>query len=120
MKVRSIFKFECSNADGAQMPAECTGTKSGHGHTRSSLSLSKIDSRGDSKAQASTLKPVTTPSVATPSVATPSSFTTQPTHEEHPPIWANVVFDFVASSPFEISVNGKALAIDPMHLLTSL
>jgi hypothetical protein len=44
----------------------------------------------------------------TPTMPTPSSFTTQPVHEEqHPDVWATVVFDFVASSPFEISANGK-------------
>lgn len=79
-----------------KIPAECTGTKGGHGH-RSSLSISKIETKGDTK---SSPKPSTTTTLATP-----SSFTTQPHHEEHPTIWATVVFDFVASSPFEISVD---------------
>ncbi|PVG02179.1 hypothetical protein CPB86DRAFT_751530 [Serendipita vermifera] len=94
-----------------KVPAQCTGTggsKSTFGHIRNSLSLSKSDSREESKA----LSPKTadapslmTPTVATPTVATPSSFTTQPHQEEHPTIWATVVFDFTASSPFEISVD---------------
>ncbi|KIM26021.1 hypothetical protein M408DRAFT_330805 [Serendipita vermifera MAFF 305830] len=86
-----------------KMPAECTGTKPGHTHTRSSLSLSKLEAFSESKMLSPTPK-----TAITPSAATPSSFTTTappPQHEEHPTIWATVVFDFVASSPFEISVN---------------
>jgi hypothetical protein len=108
------------------MPAECTGTsggKSNHGHTRSSLSLSKIESHGDTKgvfffdAQAGVkLAEAATKPALTTTMPTPSSFTTQPVHGDYSPdIWATVVFDFVASSPFEISVDGENFVGRPWY-----
>jgi hypothetical protein len=48
----------------------------------------------------------TTP-VSSTVVATPSSFTKEPPQPDQPTQHATIVFDFVASSPFEISVDGE-------------
>ncbi|KAG8818716.1 hypothetical protein FRC19_010366 [Serendipita sp. 401] len=93
-----------------KIPAECTGTTAKSGHSKNSLSITKTDSNsghgGPSlmSPKSSLTTAVATPSTFTTAVATPSSFTTQPPHEEHPTVMGKVVFDFTASSPFELTV----------------
>ncbi|KAG8867945.1 hypothetical protein FRC20_004488 [Serendipita sp. 405] len=96
-----------------KIPAECTGTTAKSGHSKNSLSITKTDSNSG-HGEPSLMSPksslttaVATPSTFTTAVATPSSFTTQPPHEEHPTVMGKVVFDFTASSPFELTVEGE-------------
>lgn len=87
-----------------KVPADCGAPKGSHGH-HTHLSISSSLSRSDSRA--SSASTVSAASTATPSSFAPSDRASVLPEETYPS--ARVVFEYTATSPFELSVREGAV-----------